>query len=51
MVPWVVHRMHTEPVCADRPGRVVQLPSALALDLCEVATMVRGSVRHRTLLL
>jgi GT2 family glycosyltransferase len=51
MVPWVVHRMHTEPVCADRPGRVVQLPGALALDLCEVATMVRGSVRHRTLLL
>jgi glycosyltransferase involved in cell wall biosynthesis len=51
MVPWVVHRMKTDPVCPDRLGRAVHLPGALTLDLCEVATMVRGSVRHRTLLL
>jgi GT2 family glycosyltransferase len=51
VVPWVVHRVKTDPVCPDRWGRVVNLPGALALDLCEVATMVRGSVRHRTVLL
>lgn len=51
MVPWVVHRMKTDPVCPDRLCRAVHLPGALALDLCEVGTMVRGSVRHRTLLL
>jgi hypothetical protein len=51
MVPWVVHRMKTDPVCPDRLGRAVHLPGALTLDLCEVATMVRGSARHRTLLL
>ncbi|HXN63111.1 MAG TPA: glycosyltransferase [Acidimicrobiales bacterium] len=51
LVPWVIHRLKTDPVCPDRLGRVVNLPGALALDLCEVATMVRGSVRHRTVLM
>ena len=51
LAPWIIHRVKTDPVCPDRLGRVVNLPGALALDLCEVATMVRGSVRHRTFLL
>jgi GT2 family glycosyltransferase len=51
LAPWVLHRVKTDPVCPDRWGRVVNLPGALALDLCEVTTMVRGSVRHRTVLL
>jgi GT2 family glycosyltransferase len=50
-VPWVVHRLRSAPVCADPVRRVLWLPGALAVDLVEVATMVRGSVRHRTVLL
>lgn len=49
--PWVVHRLRTDPVCPDPARRLATLPGALALDLCEVATMVRGSVRHKTVLL
>jgi GT2 family glycosyltransferase len=50
-LPWLVHRVRTDPVCADPVLRVACLPGALAVDLCEVGVMVRGSVRHRTLLL
>lgn len=51
VVPWVFHRLERAPVCPDRRGQLSNLPGALALDLCEVATMVRGSIRHRTVLL
>lgn len=49
--PWLAYRLCDDPVCHSRAGRVVWLPGALALDLWEVAVMVRGSVRHRTILL
>jgi len=51
LVPWLHYRLRRDPVCPDLSGRLVHLPSALALDLTEVAVMARGSVRHRTLLL
>lgn len=51
VVPWLVHRLRTSPPCADPAGRVLALPGALAVDLCEVGVMVRGSLRHRTVLL
>jgi hypothetical protein len=51
VTPWIVHRLRAAPVCPDPTRRVTALPGALLLDLTEVLTMVRGSVRHRTLLL
>lgn len=50
-VPWVVARLWRTPVCDDPVARVVTLPGALCVDLTEVGTMVRGSLRHRTVLL
>ena len=50
-LPWLAYRLRTDPPCADPMLRVVCLPGALAVDLCEVATMARGSLRHGTLLL
>jgi len=51
VVPWVHHRLRVTRVCDDDLRNARSLPGALALDLCEVATMVRGSLRHRTILL
>lgn len=51
VVPWVAYRLRRDPVCADPVERVSTLPAALAVDLTEVVTMVRGSLRHRTPLL
>lgn len=50
-LPWLIYRMHRDPVAARVSTRLVTLPSALALDLTEVVTMARGSLRHRTILL
>jgi GT2 family glycosyltransferase len=51
LLPWLRQRLITIPVC-EQPGRRLRhLPGALALDLCEVAVMARGSIRHRTPLL
>jgi glycosyltransferase involved in cell wall biosynthesis len=49
--PWVNHRVRVEPLCPGRRRRWVVLPAAFALDVLEVLVMVRGSVRHRTLVL
>jgi GT2 family glycosyltransferase len=51
VLPWLVHRFRTDPPCSDPVLRVACLPGALAVDLCEVGVMVRGSIRHGTLLL
>lgn len=48
---WVWHRLARVPVSPSRRERVRGLPGALAVDVTEAATMVRGSVRHRSLLL
>lgn len=50
-LPWLSYRVRTDPPCGDPTQLLVCLPGALALDLCEVVTMVRGSFRHGTLLL
>jgi GT2 family glycosyltransferase len=49
--PWLHYRLRRDPVASARLLRLSSLPSALALDLTEVAVMVRGSCRHRTVLL
>ena len=51
VAPWVRLRVTTEPLTPGRKRRWLVLPQGLALDLTEVAVMVRGSVRHRTVLL
>ncbi len=48
---WVWHRLARVPVGASPRERVRGLPGALAVDVTEALTMVRGSVRHRSLLL
>lgn len=50
-VPWILYRLVANPVCTSRRRRLTSLPAALAVDLTEVAVMVRGSIRHRTILL
>jgi len=48
---WLWHRLVVEPPCPGPRRRVLALPGTFAIDATEVATMVRGSVRHRTVLL
>lgn len=48
---WVGHRLVVEPACPGPRRRVMALPGAFAVDAAEVLTMVRGSLRHRTVLL
>jgi glycosyltransferase involved in cell wall biosynthesis len=49
--PWVHERLHRQPLADTAAERIVTLPGALALDLVEVATMIRGSIRHKALVL
>ncbi|MHB1710029.1 MAG: glycosyltransferase family 2 protein [Acidimicrobiales bacterium] len=51
VLPWVRHRLVRSPTCADPIRRVTTLPAAFVVDISEVAVMLRGSVRHRTLFL
>lgn len=48
---WLWHRLVVEPACPGRRRRIVALPGTFAVDATEVATMVQGSLRHRTVLL
>ena len=48
---WLRHRLLVEPACSGRGRRVLALPGTFAVDATEVSTMVRGSIRHRRLLL
>lgn len=50
IAPWVRHRVKIDPLC-EGPRRWAVLPPAFAIDLLETLTLVRGSIRHRTLLL
>ena len=50
-VPWVRLRVTRLPLTPGPRRRWVVLPGALAIDLLEVAVMLRGSLRHRTLVL
>jgi glycosyltransferase involved in cell wall biosynthesis len=51
LTPWLWVRLKLDPPCPGPRRRLVALPGALAVDLVEVAVMLRGSVRHRTLVL
>jgi SAM-dependent methyltransferase/GT2 family glycosyltransferase len=51
VLPWIRHRLVVEPLASPWSDRVSSLPGAFAVDAVEVAACVRGSVRHRTLLL
>jgi glycosyltransferase involved in cell wall biosynthesis len=51
VAPWVVFRVAREPLTPGPRRRVVVLPQGLVLDLVEVSVMVRGSLRHRSLVL
>ncbi len=48
---WVWHRLVAEPACPGQRRRLVALPGTFAVDVAELATMVEGSIRHRTVLL
>lgn len=49
--PWVRFRTTVWPVARGPRRRWALLPGALAVDALEVAVMVRGSLRHRTVVL
>lgn len=49
--PWLEYRVSRAPLCPGPRRRWLVLPGALAIDLIEVGVMIRGSVRHRTLVL
>jgi glycosyltransferase involved in cell wall biosynthesis len=52
-IPWVVHTMpgYGEGHPRGRIRALTEMPGRLAIDLTEFATMVRGSVKYRTLFL
>ena len=51
LLPWLWYRLLRQPLGEGLRQHCTSLPGALVLDLAEVATMARGSVRHRTILL
>lgn len=50
-LPWLRHRLATAPLAEGHRDRVTTLPGAFAVDALEVAVMLRGSLRHKTLVL
>lgn len=51
VLPWLRLRWRSHPPVTGRAQLVAALPALLAVDVAEVASMARGSVRHRSLLL
>jgi GT2 family glycosyltransferase len=51
VLPWVRYRTRVAPLCAGPRRRWLVLPLGFAVDLAEVAVMVRGSIRHGALVL
>lgn len=49
--PWVLYRIVQAPLTPSPSRRIATLPGALLIDLVEVCAMLRGSIKHRTLLL
>lgn len=49
--PWLHFRLLRAPLAPRIGGRLRALPGALLVDCAEVASMLRGSIRHRALLL
>lgn len=50
-VPWVHRKLHEHGSEALTAADVAALPGLLAVDLAELAAMVRGSIKHRSLVL
>jgi len=50
-LPWAQYRFRRAPLGEGREQRLALLPCAFLIDLVEISTMVRGSIRHRTLML
>lgn len=50
-MPYVWYRVKVQPLSSGPRRRIMVLPGALAVDLAEVAAMVRGSIRARTFVL
>jgi GT2 family glycosyltransferase len=50
-VPWIVYRAHTAPLQGRRRNYPVLLPMGFVADVAEVAAVVEGSLRYRTILL
>jgi GT2 family glycosyltransferase len=51
VLPWLHFRVSSVPLCPGRRRRWLVLPGGLAIDLIEVGVMIRGSLRHRVLVL
>jgi len=51
VAPWLHERLCSDPAAETFAERLATLPAVLLLDLHEVAVMIRGSVKHRTLML
>lgn len=51
VAPWLWWRLLREPITTGRAERLYTLPGALLVDVTEVVTMVRGSLRHGALVL
>ena len=51
VLPWVADRTWRHPPYGPRRGRLRRLPGAFLVDTAEVLGCVRGSIRHRSLLL
>jgi hypothetical protein len=49
--PWLWYRIWRDPFCPGPRRRLLALPGGFVLDLLEVATMIRGSIRYRTFVL
>lgn len=50
-VPWLRFRAHERRITSSRRRAYLALPGMFVIDLAEVLAMLRGSVRHRTLVL
>jgi GT2 family glycosyltransferase len=50
-LPWLHYRLIKQPVTQEGLRRYSSLAGVLAVDATEVAALVRGSVRHRSILL
>ena len=51
VLPWLHHRARVATVGATRAQRLALAPAVMLIDAVEVTTMVRGSIRHRVLVL
>ena len=49
--PWLRFRVVRQPVARRRLVRLLLLPHVFVLDVTEIVTMARGSIRHRTVML